>query len=118
MFKIGGYQSGDLAVAAHHSTGTDSDVDGDGDGVVVNDNDDSDEKSSEQEVHHVPTRRQLAEQRSRRELFRRPRNYFKTLGYHAQVRPMARLVDTRRCRVGEQGWSDDTESMLSACDRD
>lgn len=67
MLKIGGYQSGDLAVAAHHSPGTD----GDDDGVVVSDDGGSDEKSSEQEVHHVPTRRQLAEQRSRRELFRR-----------------------------------------------
>lgn len=110
-------ESGDLAVAAYHSSGTDSDVDDDDEGVVVNDNGGSDEESSEQEVHHVPTRRQLAEQRSRRELFRRLRNHFKTSGHHAQVRPMARLVVARRCCVEEQG-SDDTESMLSACGRD
>jgi len=85
-------ESGDLAVAAYHYPETDSDVDG----VVI-----SDEKSFEQEVH-VPMRRQLAEQRSRRELFRRSRNHFKTSGHHTQVRPMARLVVTRRCRVGEQ----------------
>ncbi|TGZ47729.1 Uncharacterized protein DBV15_06300 [Temnothorax longispinosus] len=110
-------KSGDLAVAAHHFPGTDSDVDGDDDSVV-SDNGGSDEESSEQEIHNVPTRKQLAEQRSRWELFRRSRNHFKTSKHHAQVRPMARLVVARQCCVGEQGWSDDTESMLSACGRD
>lgn len=71
-------ESGDLAIAAHHSLGTDSDANGDGGSVVISDNGGSDEESSKHEVHHVPTRRQLAEQRSRRELFRRPRNHFKT----------------------------------------
>lgn len=93
MLKTGGYQSGDLAVAAHHFPRTDSDDDS---VAVISDNAGGDEESSEQEIHDVPMRRQLAEQRSRCELFRRPRNRFKTSKHLAQVRPMVQLVVTRR----------------------
>lgn len=65
---------GDLAIAAHHTSGTDSD--GEDDDVVagaIGSNDDNDEESFESKVHHVPTRMQLVEQRSRSELFRQLR---------------------------------------------
>lgn len=89
-------ESGDLAVAAHHFPRTDSDVD---DGVAISDSAGGDEGSSGQEIHDVPIRRQLAGQRSRRELFRRLRDRFKTSKH--QVRPMGRPV-------GEHEWSENT----------
>lgn len=71
---------GDLAIAAHHSSGTDND--GEDDNVVVGaigDNDGNDEESFEHKVH-VPTRMQLAKQRSRSKLFRGSRKSLQNIG--------------------------------------
>lgn len=64
-------EPGDLAGAAYRSPGTAGDDDNhDDDNAVVGDNsgsdddDDDNKESSEHEVHYMPTRRQLAEQRS------------------------------------------------------
>lgn len=91
---------GDLAVATHCFPRTDGNGDDNNDGdvifvvVIVGADDDGDEGSPEREVHYVPTRRQLAGQRSRRELFRRPRNHLETARRHAQLHPMARFILT------------------------
>lgn len=84
---------GDLAVATYCFPQTDSNSDYD-DNDVDDDVDDGDEGSPEHEVHCVQTRKQLAGQRSRRELFRRPRNHLETARRHAQLHPMARFIVT------------------------